>query len=80
MDTLNRIPEIRVFQSESNFVAVTIENRDLRVLKNLLEKNGILIRLFEDRGEIIARIAISLKSEMEKTVQIIEAFVKGTEE
>ena len=50
------------------------------MLKNLLEKNGILIRLFEDRGEIIARIAISLKSEMEKTVQIIEAFVKGTEE
>lgn len=80
MDTLNRIPGIRVFQSDSNFVAVRIENKDLRKLKYLLEKNNILIRLFEDHGEIVARIAIALRDEMEKTAQIIEAFVKGVEE
>lgn len=77
MDTLNRIPGIRVFQSESNFVAVRIENGDLWKLKETLEKNQILIRLFEDHGEIVARIAIALRDEMEKAVQIIEAFMNG---
>lgn len=80
MDTLNRIPGIRVFQSDSNFVAVRIENKDLRSLKRLLEKNNILIRLFEDHGEIVARIAIALRDEMEKTAQIIERFARGAEE
>lgn len=77
MDTLNRISGIRVFQSESNFVAVRIENKDLRELKNMLEKNNIIIRLFEDHGEIVARITIAPRDEMEKTAHMIEAFVKG---
>ena len=80
MDTLNHIHGIRVFQSNSNFVAVRIENKDMRKLKALLEESNILIRLFEDHGEILARITISLKDEMEKTVRIIEAFVKESGE
>ena len=80
MDTLNRLPGIRAFQSDSNFVAVRVENQDLRKLKDLLAENNILIRLFEDHGEIVARIAIALRDEMEKAVQVIEAFAKGVEE
>ncbi len=80
MDTLNRVPGIRVFQSDSNFVAVRVENKDLRDLRDVLQENNLLIRLFEDHGEPVARIAIGLREEMEKTAGIIEAFVKGVKE
>ena len=71
-DELNRIPSVRAFQSCSNFVAVRIENMDMQELKEVLKKNDILIRLFSDKNEAIARIAISEKETMEKTVQIIK--------
>ena len=41
-------------------------------MKEVLKKNDILIRLFSDKNEAIARIAISEKETMEKTVQIIK--------
>lgn len=71
-DELNKIPTVRAFQSCSNFVAVKIENMDMQELKEVLKKNQILIRLFSDQNEAIARIAISEKETMEKTVQVIK--------
>ena len=71
MDELNMIPGVRAFQSCSNFVAVKIENADIQRIKEILKENGILIRLFEDKKEAVARIAISERTIMENTVNII---------
>ncbi len=70
-DELNKIPLVRAFQSCSNFVAVRIENWDMQELKGVLRENNILIRLFSDKDEAIARIAIADWETMEKTVRII---------
>ena len=75
-DELNKIPLVRAFQSCSNFVAVRIENLDMQELKGVLRENNILIRLFSDKDEAIARIAIADWETMEKTVQIIKELVE----
>lgn len=75
LDELNCIPGVRAFQSCSNFVPVKIENVDMQKLREALKEAGILIRLFEDKGELIARIAIAQKDVMEKTVQIIKGYL-----
>lgn len=72
MDELNRNPGVRAFQSCSNFVAVKIENMDMQRIKDVLKENGILIRLFQDKKEVIARIAISEMEVMRRTVNIIK--------
>jgi len=75
-DELNSIPGIRVFESYSNFVPVRIENADMTDLKEFLRENGILIRLFEDHGEILARIAIAELDVMKKTVELIRNYIE----
>lgn len=71
-DELNKNPGIRAFQSCSNFVAVKIENADMQRIKDVLKENGILIRLFQDKKEVIARIAISEMDIMRRTVKVIK--------
>lgn len=71
-DELNKLSGVRAFQSCSNFVAVKIENMNVDRVKEVLRENGILIRLFEDSGEVIARIAVSEMAVMKKTVDIIK--------
>jgi len=77
MDEMNRIPTVRAFQSCSNFVAVKAENTDMHRLKDILKDNGILIRLFDDREELIARIAIANKETMEKALRVIKRVLKN---
>lgn len=74
MDELNKIPSVRVFQSCANFVAVRIEHVDMQALKETLKQNGILIRLFEDRNEIVARIAIADREMMENVAKTIKGY------
>ncbi len=75
MDELNKMPNVRAFQSCSNFVAVKVENIDMQKLQEALKEKGILIRLFEDRNELMARIAIADKEIMEETVNIIKGYM-----
>lgn len=70
-DELNQIPGVRAFQSCSNFVAVKMENTDVHKIKEALKEGGILIRLFEDNKELLARIAISDMEMMKKAADII---------
>lgn len=76
MEELNQIPGVRAFDSESNFVAVRINGMNMNYLKETLKQQGILIRLFNDSEDIIARIAIANKEVMKKTVDIVKATVK----
>lgn len=71
-DELNRIPGIHAFDSGSNFVAVRMDGADMVGVKETLKQQGILIRLFEDHGEVLARIAISHKGIMEKVVGLLK--------
>lgn len=72
IDTLNHISGVRAFQSDCNFVAVKIENVDMKKLKDELQKEELLIRLFDDHGEAVARIAIGQRNMMEKVVREIK--------
>lgn len=74
-DELNKIPTVRAFQSCSNFVAVKIDNTDIQQLQRELKEQGILIRLFSDKGVNVARIAISNKETMKRTVDQIREFI-----
>lgn len=76
MDELNKIPGVRVFDSKANFVAVRINGMDMNYLKEELKQQGILIRLFEDDGETIARIAIAKQDIMKKVITFIKELVK----
>lgn len=76
-DELNATDGIRVFESYSNFVPVRIESVNMAALKEYLNNNGILIRLFEDYGEVMARITIAELDIMKKTAALIKQYVKG---
>lgn len=76
-DSLNKIPQIHAFASHSNFVAVQIEGVDMQMLQKQLRESGILIRLFGDDEDCLARIAISSKEIMEKTVEVIADIMKN---
>lgn len=77
MDELNRVLGMHVFGSGANFVAVRIDGADMDCVKEALKEQGILIRLFEDQGETIARIAIARQGVMEKTAGILKRIASG---
>lgn len=72
IDSLNRIPRVHAFVSHSNFVAVQADDMDLKLLQKELREKGILIRLFFDEDDCLARIAISDRMTMEKTLEFIK--------
>lgn len=77
IDELNKISGIRAFRSCCNFVPVQITGINMRELQVYMKENDILIRLFSDRDEVMARITIADKKTMEKVVQLIQKFVIG---
>lgn len=79
-DELNAVEGIRVFESHSNFVPIRIESVDMADLKEYLGDHGVLIRLFEDHGEILARIAIAELDIMKETATLIKQYVKEKRE
>lgn len=74
-DELNKLPAVHAFQSCSNFVAVKAEGVDLRQMQSALKEQGILIRLFHDKEEMLARIAISDHALMSRTAELIRQFI-----
>ena len=75
IDELNQISGVHAFDSKSNFVAVQINGIDLRYIKDTLKQYGIMIRLFEDHGELVARIAIARKEIMEKVINLLKLII-----
>lgn len=76
MDTLNQIDGVRAFQSSSNFVPVLIDRIDMTRLKDYLADNGILIRLFENGNDTLARIAVARQDVMNKTATLIKEYLE----
>lgn len=75
IESLNQMEHVRAFQSDSNFVAVRIENTDMQKLREYLKERGILIRLFTDKEELVARIAVADRNIMEETIRVIKEYV-----
>lgn len=74
-DELNKLPAIHAFLSCSNFVAVKAEGVDLRQMQSVLKEEGILIRLFQDKEEMLARISISDQETMNRATDSIRRFI-----
>ena len=68
IDELNKIENVKAFQSISNFVFIRLENADADKVRAFMEENNILIRLFTDKDALRLRITIGPKDIMERVV------------
>ena len=67
-DELNKIPGVRAYKSESNFVFIKLDNADADKVRAYMEENGLLIRLFTDKDALRLRITIGPKDIMERVI------------
>lgn len=76
-DELNKMEGVRAFQSKANFIAVRFDRVNADDLKAWLAKRGLLIRLFKDKDNTLARITITKREEMERLLDMLKVFMKG---
>lgn len=67
-DELNKIPGVKAYKSESNFVFIKLDNADADKVRAYMEENGLLIRLFTDKDALRLRITIGPKDIMERVL------------
>lgn len=67
-DELNKIPGVKAYKSESNFVFIKLDNADADKVRAYMEENGLLIRLFADKDALRLRITIGPKDIMERVI------------
>ena len=65
---LNRLPDVKAFRSESNYVFLKLLHADADKIRAYMEENGILIRLFRDQDALRLRITIGPKDIMERVL------------
>jgi histidinol-phosphate aminotransferase len=62
---LNKLPNILCFKTDSNFVYIRCSGYNLSRVKEYMEENGYLIRIFEGHGEQHLRITVAPREIME---------------
>lgn len=67
-DELNKIPGVKAYKSESNFVFIKLDNADADKVRAYMEENGLLIRLFADKDALRLRITIGPRDIMERVL------------
>ena len=65
---LNKMPGVKAYRSESNFVFIKLDNADADKVRAYMEENGLLIRLFTDKDALRLRITIGPKDIMERVL------------
>ncbi|MEE0294525.1 MAG: histidinol-phosphate transaminase, partial [Eubacterium sp.] len=65
---LNKIPGVKAYKSESNFIFIKLDNADAGRVRAYMEENGLLIRLFTDKDALRLRITIGPKDIMERVI------------
>lgn len=65
---LNKMPGVKAYKSESNFVFIKLDNADADKVRAYMEENGLLIRLFTDKDALRLRITIGPKDIMERVL------------
>ena len=77
IDELNKISGVRAFRSQANFIAARFDGVDADDVKAMLAGNGLLIRLFKDKENTLARITISKRDDMERLLDLVKKYIKG---
>ena len=67
-DELNKMPGVKAYKSESNFVFIKLDNADADKVRAYMEENGLLIRLFTDKDALRLRITIGPRDIMERVL------------
>lgn len=81
IDELNKLDEVKAFQSASNFVFVKLDNADPEKVRAFMEENHILIRLFNDKDALRLRITVAPRDVMERVLyQLKKALVASVQE
>lgn len=73
---LNMIDGVKAFQSDSNFVYLSINICDVEKLKEYMKENGFLIRVFDDGTKKHLRITIAQKEIMEDCLNKLKLGMK----
>jgi len=75
INELNKISGVKAYQSYSNFVFIHLEGYDAQKMKDWMEANGILIRIFTEKGKLAMRITIAPLEIMNQVLSLFsEAF------
>lgn len=73
---LNKIPDIKAFKSDANFIYIALEKHNVSAIKKYMEANGYLIRIFESHKEQHLRITIAQKEVMEDCLHKLKRALK----
>lgn len=65
---LAKLPGVKPFKSESNFVFVRLDNANAEKVRAYMEENNILIRLFTDADALRLRITVGPRDIMERVL------------
>lgn len=65
---LNKLPGVKAFKSETNYVFVRMDNVDAKKVSAFMQENGILIRLFTDKDALRLRITVAPRDIMERVL------------
>jgi len=61
---------IKPYRSYSNFVFIRLDGYDVQKMKNWMEENGIIVRLFVDKERLAMRITIAPRAIMERALHL----------
>ena len=73
---MNKISGVTAFESDANFVFIHFKEIDTQSLKDYLQENGYLVRLWTEGSNLAMRVTLDRIEVMEKVVSLIKEFIK----
>jgi histidinol-phosphate aminotransferase len=73
---LNKISGVKPYKSYSNFIFIHLDGYDVQKIKNWMEENGIIVRLFIDKDKLAIRITVAPHNIMEQTLSLFSEACK----
>ena len=70
-DTLNKIPGVLAYESDTNFVYIKLTGYDAENIKRISQEHGYLIRIFEGNKEKHLRITVVTEDAMDEYTKIL---------
>jgi len=67
---ISRISGVKPYKSWSNFVFIHLDGYDVQKMKDWMEVNGIIVRLFVDKEKLAMRITIAPRDIMERALSL----------
>ena len=69
-EKIKGISGVKPYKSYSNFIFLHLDGYDVQKMKDWMEKNGILVRLFVDNSRLAMRITIGPREIMERALSL----------